>query len=603
MEIKALTENELSNDIKLKLDEQIDRIILRHKDNRHEINKLVFESVSALTISQNCEKELSSQGILKRFWNGITGKNRELQRKIDKNLAAAQYASQHTLQKLAEQNLMSFELITAVNNKLNASILEVEEEINKIYGTLVVFFKKSRSEIVQLEKRVEKLENNVNLLTWVNSIEYQMWNGVEYTDLNAVEKIACIVDDFRNLTHGNYSTSDLLLLKTAITSIGLNVNEIIKYRDVIFEIEKNDAVRKKIFGEKLENPYIEDWSVVIASGVNKLEKLRNEEKYLFDGFRYCLKEHSIEMSDDEIVVDLLDEYFKSGLLINKNGSVSIYDLIIELLYNIEQLGFVPDKTNEEKLKEAENLFLAGKNKEAYDIFIRLAEDGVPRAMFFVGEFLKNGYAYANGIDYDKKRGYEWQRKGASIGDPLCILNTAYEHEYGSDERNKIIYGISDVIRDMAESGDVFAQNELADITEDEEELKWLQKSSDAGYARSLYKIGRLYYYGEIVEKNYEKALVYFFKAVDKEDALSMGYIGLMYDWGYVFQDNGIEAKKWYKKAAENGAVFAMRNYASTLYNGGKFGDINKEEAKKWYEKAAILGDSEAKQKLEELSWE
>ena len=173
-----LNTNEITETDKQELDLEINRIIEKHKNNRYDVNRLVFESVSALTQSRNYSKELNSQGVLKRFWGGITGKNRQLQKKIDGSLAKAQYATQQTLQKLAEQNLMSFELITAVNNKLNASLIEVETEINNIYGTLVTFFKQTKSDIIQLENRVERLEKNVKLLNWQNSIEYQMWDGV-----------------------------------------------------------------------------------------------------------------------------------------------------------------------------------------------------------------------------------------------------------------------------------------------------------------------------------------------------------------------------------------------------------------------------------------
>ena len=190
-EITSLEETE-----KNEIDKEIDRIINQHKNNRYEVNRLVFESVAALTQSENYSNELNSQGILKRFWGGITGKNRKLQQKIDNGLARAQYASQRTLKKLAEQNLMSFELITAVNNKLNSSIIEVEQEINKRYGTLVICFKQTRSDIIKLENRVNRLEKNVKLFNWQNSIEYQMWNGIEYSELDTISKIAGILEDF-----------------------------------------------------------------------------------------------------------------------------------------------------------------------------------------------------------------------------------------------------------------------------------------------------------------------------------------------------------------------------------------------------------------------
>lgn len=54
-EITSLEETE-----KNEIDKEIDRIINQHKNNRYEVNRLVFESVAALTQSENYSNELLS---------------------------------------------------------------------------------------------------------------------------------------------------------------------------------------------------------------------------------------------------------------------------------------------------------------------------------------------------------------------------------------------------------------------------------------------------------------------------------------------------------------------------------------------------------------
>lgn len=117
-ELSVVNADVLTEDEKKELDKSIENIILARKENRQEINRLVFESVAAMTEADSAQTELSKKGMFSRFIGGITGSNQKLQNKINENRALAQYASQQTLQKLAEQNLMSFDLITAVNNKL-----------------------------------------------------------------------------------------------------------------------------------------------------------------------------------------------------------------------------------------------------------------------------------------------------------------------------------------------------------------------------------------------------------------------------------------------------------------------------------------------------
>ena len=147
----------------------------------------MIDSVTALTASESRSAELANQGFFKRFWGGVTGKNTKIRSRIDMDLSKSQYASQQMIQKLAEQNLITFETVTLINNKLNSTMIEVEDEINTIYGTLT-HFSKTRSDIIQMESRLDKLEHNINLLYWKNSIEHLVYNNTEYPLLTDIEK-------------------------------------------------------------------------------------------------------------------------------------------------------------------------------------------------------------------------------------------------------------------------------------------------------------------------------------------------------------------------------------------------------------------------------
>lgn len=563
--LQVVKQEQLSENVRNEIDSEIDKIIERHKNNRYEINKLVFESVAALTSSENYSNELASQGILKRFWGGITGKNKALQAEINRNQAVAQYASQQSLQKLAEQNLMSFELITAVNNKLNVSMVEVETEINNIYGTLVTFFKQTKSDIVQLENRVARLERNVNLLNWQNSIEYQMWDGTEYTELTDIEKIACIVNDFYEITQGNYTTSDLLLLKSAMTTIGLNINELVSYQELATSIEEDERISNKIFHGKCENEYVEPWSVVVASGVRKLEKFDNEEKYIVDCVKECLDGNQEEISRGNIINKLFGEYLENNLLVSKDGKLKLYDMVVELLYNIEQLKYIPEKTDEERTAEAEKFFIKGEYETAYHMFKKLAEEGVPRAMYFMGEYLRQGYGYYFGLDYDEEEGFRWHQKGAELGDPLCILNTAYMYE--GEERERIKNSVINKLRKMSQSGDAFVKSELADIVDGEEKIDLLKEASEQGLARGWYKLGMEYNSGNIVKKDDSKALELLLKASELGSADAMGSVGVMYEYAVGADKDINKAIEYYNKSIKRGCGFGTE-YLGFIYANG-----------------------------------
>ena len=215
-EIKEIV-TDLTEQEKLDLNTQINKMIADHSDNRQEINRLVFECTEAMTEGDDAQAELSNKGFLARITGGLTGSNATLQNKINSSYAVAQYASEQILQRLAEQNLMSFELVTAVNNKLNASIQATNMEFNNIYNGLNKFFRSAQSNLVrmsgaieQLNERVTRLENKTvkldrrtMLLNWEVSIEYLEFDGENYRDLDNASKIVCLARDFYDITKGD----------------------------------------------------------------------------------------------------------------------------------------------------------------------------------------------------------------------------------------------------------------------------------------------------------------------------------------------------------------------------------------------------------------
>jgi hypothetical protein len=349
----------LSQDYLAEIDQFVDEIIQKHKSNTNVINTLVLDSVACLSVAEARSNELASQGKIKKIWNGLKGKNKKIRAEIDRNLVSAQYASQQMIQKLAEQNLLTFELITTVNNKLNTMITEVEEEINRIYELLLEFFKQVRSNMVQLESRVEKLEQNVNLLHWHNTIEYQMFDGVEYFDLPEIEKIICLADDFYHLTKGKWSTADLMLLKSTMAEIGMNVKKEITYKEFFeYIISKPKLLDKLLGGLSIETAInIEPYQASLIKGIEKYYLLQTEESYIVD----AVASISNVIDYESIRLSLVYNYLKTQAIFDMNKSVNVFEFMNELLLNLS-IFFNPSPTEvaiydeyEKKISELEKV--------------------------------------------------------------------------------------------------------------------------------------------------------------------------------------------------------------------------------------------------------
>ena len=81
MPLSIVDKQSLSPQTIAELDKQVDALIERHRSNRYELKRLVFEGAAALT----------------------AGGNAQTQDAITADLLQAQYAAQQTLQRLADQ--------------------------------------------------------------------------------------------------------------------------------------------------------------------------------------------------------------------------------------------------------------------------------------------------------------------------------------------------------------------------------------------------------------------------------------------------------------------------------------------------------------------
>lgn len=537
----ALTEQEQAD-----LNASIDSIIAAHKNNRQEINRLVFESVSAMTDSEGYEQQLSSRRGLRRLWGAITGSNKRLQDKINSSRAAAQFAAQTTLQRLSEQNLLTFDLITAVNNKLNASMTAVEGEINQIYAALIQFFKQNRSDMIQLENRVARLEQNVNLLNWQNSVEYQMLDGVEYVDLDDASKIVCMVRDFYDITGGEWRTSDLLLLKTAMSTIDISPRGNIRYYDFIDRVAGDEKLLTKLLGGKHIQRLPETYLVPLL-GIKKLELLDTDEAYIVDTVENSLQSAGVAADRHKLENNLVQNYVAQEAQVNLDTEVNNYDLTMEMLFNLrsaEDSGLfleevVPEvqevepaeqveENTEAEQEAAEKLVEEGKAAE--EEFLKANfEDSVPQ----LEDLSEKGYARANGMlfwayyfgyeDYpsDPQKALEYAKKGSDAADPICGLLYAAYSDISQDEKLELLRKVRAQVRKMADANDSLAALILG----------------------ACYFQARQYDEAEKALSSHEKA----------GGVLAYEMLGLMQQ--YVKQD-GTAAKDCYEKAVKNGIYHA-----------------------------------------------
>ena len=125
-----------------------------------------------------------------------------------------------------------------------------------------------------------------------------------------------------------------------------------------------------------------------------------------------------------------------------------------------------------------------------------------------------------------------------------------------------------------------------------EAIIWYRKAAEQGDADSQLDLGSLYYYGEGVAQDYTEAVKWYRMAAEQGDDNAQTGLGACYFNGYGVSQDYAEAVRCFYKAAENGNAAAQYNLGRSYYSGqGVVQDY--EEAAKWYRKAAEQGNAEA----------
>ena len=362
-------ENDLSNEEKQDIDSFIDSVYEQCKDDSKEITQLAMEASFGINAGKNRARELCRQGFFKNLLCNVTGKNRKIRGEIDRDFAVSQIASIKMIQKLAEHNKLTFEMIKNINLKLNCLVNEVDEEINQIYLQMNEFMKQVMDKFIEMSKSMKRLESKVNIHDLVIFIKHHDINGVKFTDLNINEKFLYFISEFFLTNKSLYIESDLMNLRYVMKEIGIESDDKISLLSIYDTLMSNSSIADKFLltfdKEKLN--YIEDFTMPILGNINKIEKLENEEKYITDSI--------VEMSSKdkkEVVLNLLKNYSCNNLNMDLEKENSYFDLSISILGEMKNIdNLIIDVINEDDNFEEDIKVIETPKYTRYEIALEL----------------------------------------------------------------------------------------------------------------------------------------------------------------------------------------------------------------------------------------
>jgi TPR repeat protein len=527
--------------------------------------------VNSLASKTARQKSLATQNALTRVWNTILGKNQRLSASIVEDEKKVSEASLFLLQKMAERNYMGFELIATLGNRLNMitamyseSIQDLSSDMNELITLTNSVFNSAKMKIIELDKRVEKLEQNVQLLKWKNTIKYQEFQGVLYKDLSIVTRMLCLLTDFIKITRKGWDLYDLLLLKGALADVDIPNNTLITYKDVYTCLIDKPSIctmlLDAIHNEPKQNPSnLADYDIAFISLLLKIETLRSAEKVNIETVMELTNS-----SYDKIAETMIKKYSVENLGIDPYLALKPFDFILESLHNRRLL-----LDQHEEILSFESVRTEYEAEQFDVVFPKLLQlekrDHSAEIQFLIGEC----YDYGQGVQLDYAKAVEWYR--------LAALPREGENTGNADAQLGLGY--------------CYLNGNGVDESETEA-FKWFLLSAKQGNADAQSNIGWFFRDGKGIEQDYEEAAKWYQKAAEQENSVAQNNLGWLYQEGYGVMQDYSEAEKWYRKAAEQENSVAQY-WLGLLYQEGHGVLQDYAEAAKWYEKAAEQGDDDA----------
>ncbi|PKC66514.1 HCP-like protein [Rhizophagus irregularis] len=235
-------------------------------------------------------------------------------------------------------------------------------------------------------------------------------------------------------------------------------------------------------------------------------------------------------------------------------------------------------------------------KKAFYWYQKSAENGNKHAQFYLGKCYEEG----KGIEKDGFKAFECYEKAVKNGNKFAQLSLGYYYDNGIgtqvDEEKAIEWYEKSAIQEYDSAQLCLGFLYKRKKKESKKSFHWFEKAAKNGSKVAQFYLGKYYYYGTGIEKDYGKSFEWYEKSAKQGDNNALYALANLYMKGRGTEKNLEEASYLIEKAAKKGNKFAQL-HLGTIYQNDKGTKKNIKRTIEWYKKSAEQGYSIAQYNL------
>lgn len=229
------------------IDFQVEQMMDWAKTRSAEAEQLALDSARLMACTTDRVDRLKNQGFFKRCWNRLSGKAGEMERANTNDIIQMQKTAFRYVNMLQEQQLLMAHSLLSLKNNL-VSLAVKEEETRNLVTMLA---QRTLERFEKLEHRVGQIEISTNLQAWLLGLEER-----EYDEKIPTEymRLFRVINDFYNIKRDNWNYNDLMFMRKAIRTVGLNPKQKISLNSFIDKLTdeiQSDGIGFDAYGEAI----------------------------------------------------------------------------------------------------------------------------------------------------------------------------------------------------------------------------------------------------------------------------------------------------------------------------------------------------------------